>query len=65
MTLQDHYIKILEDWEKVKRFTLQCGRNWFLTPEETATLWNLKQDAITANMPFDIIDRYGRLFDKH
>jgi hypothetical protein len=65
MTLYEHYIKILEGWEKVKSHFLRSNVAWSLTPAETAAIWDIRQDAIKIGMPFDIIHRYNRLFDKH
>ena len=55
----------LERWESVKKAILLCGRPWFLEPVESAVLWQLRQDAIDADVPYSVIGRISRLFDRH
>jgi hypothetical protein len=64
-TITQRIIDVLEKWEEVKEIILSAGKDWQLTPDEISVLWSMRQDAINYDMPYSVIDRFSRLFDRH
>ena len=65
MDIKEHIIKQLELWEKLKGLYLGAGKDWNLQPADRDVLWAIRNDAIEMGLSYDIIDRYGRLLDRH